>query len=237
VSSAARLHRDLLALRNPASAAALQRFFKTAPGEYGAGDRFLGISVPELRRLARTHEALALRDIAGALKSPWHEERLATLFIMVRRYDRAAPSEREAIHGLYLRSRKWINNWDLVDSSAEQIVGAHLKGADRRLLRELARSKRLWDRRIAMIATLHYIRHGEYAPTLDIARTLLRDEHDLIRKAVGWMLREVGKRDRAAEEEFLRRHAHGMPRTMLRYAIEHFSPARRRRYLAAKAPL
>jgi 3-methyladenine DNA glycosylase AlkD len=228
---AAGLHRQLLALRNAPRAAILQRFFKTGPGDYGAGDRFLGITVPVLRRLARAYQALPLADVAALLRSSWHEERLLALLILVRRYGRAAPSEREAIYRLYRRRRARINNWDLVDCSAEHIVGAHLRDADRSSLEALARSKRVWDRRIAVMATFHYIKQGEYGTTLRLARLLLDDKHDLIHKAVGWMLREVGKRDRAVEEAFLRRHAQRMPRTMLRYAVERFPPALRRRYL------
>lgn len=225
------LHRQLLALRSAPRAAILQRFFKTGPGEYGAGDRFLGITVPVLRRLARAHQALPLAGVGALLQSPWHEERLLALLILVRRYDRAAPSEREAIYRLYRRRRARINSWDLVDCSAEHIIGAHLRHADRSSLQALAGSRRVWDRRIAVMATFHYIKRGEYQVTLQIARLLLDDEHDLIHQAVGWMLREVGKRDQAVEEAFLRRHAHRMPRTMLRYAIERFPPALRRRYL------
>jgi 3-methyladenine DNA glycosylase AlkD len=232
--TAASLHRRLLALRDPARAAGVARFFKTGPGEYGAGDRFLGINLPTLRRLARDHRALPLRDVATLLESPWHEERLVALLILVWRYARAEPRERDAIYRLYLRRRARVNNWDLVDLSAEHIVGAHLRDGGPRVLAELARSKRLWDRRIAMLATFHYIKRGEYRPTLRIARALLLDEHDLIHKAVGWMLREVGKRDRAVAEAFLRRHAPRMPRTMLRYATERFPAALRSRYLAMR---
>ena len=223
----------MLGLRNARRAEGVARFFKTGPGEYGAGDRFLGIDLPTLRRLVREFAALPLGEVATALASPWHEERLVALLLLVRRYQRGTSRDREAIYRLYMRRRTRVNNWDLVDLSAEHIVGAHLVNGSRTVLTALARSPRLWDRRIAIIATAHYIKRGEFGPTLQLARLLLGDEHDLIHKAVGWMLREVGKRDRAVEEAFLRRHAHRMPRTMLRYAIERFPERLRKRYLAA----
>jgi 3-methyladenine DNA glycosylase AlkD len=231
--SATAVHRAMGALANLSRERAVAPFFKCGPGEYGEGDRFLGIGVPALRKLARRYQELSLRELALLLRSPWHEERLLALLILVRQYARGAPRRREAIYRLYLRSRRGINNWDLVDCSAEHIVGAHLQGADSTMLTRLAGSRRLWDRRIAVLATFNYIKAGEYRETLRLSRLLLEDPHDLIHKAVGWMLREVGKRDRAAEEQFLRRHAARMPRTMLRYAIERFPPALRRHYLAA----
>jgi 3-methyladenine DNA glycosylase AlkD len=225
------IHRELKRRSDPDRAAALRRFFKTAPGQYGAGDRFLGLTVPAVRAVAARHWALPLSDLEVLLRSPWHEERLLALVILVRRYERETPTGRAAIYRLYLRNTHRINNWDLVDCSAGQIVGAHLSESNRAVLQRLARSRSLWERRIAIIATGSYIRRGEFGETLRIARMLLADPHDLIQKAVGWMLREVGKRDRAVEEEFLRRHAHRMPRTMLRYAIERFPAGLRRRYL------
>jgi 3-methyladenine DNA glycosylase AlkD len=231
--SAATIHREMMGLANPSRAAGVSRFFKTAPGQYGAGDRFLGIPVPVLRKLAARYHALSLRELSALLGSPWHEERLLALLILVRQYSRADPARREAIYRLYMSRTARINNWDLVDCSAEHIVGAHLRdGARARLLR-LARSKALWERRIAILATFHYIKRREFDDTLRVARLLRDDPHDLIHKAVGWMLREVGKRNRAVEEEFLRQHAKRMPRPMLRYAIEHFPQRLRRRYLSA----
>ena len=227
------IHREMTALADPSRVAVVQRYFKTAPGEYGAGDRFLGISVPTVRKVAVTHQALPPRALAGLLKSRWHEERLLALLILVRQYERGTPARREAIYRLYMRSTARINNWDLVDCSAPQIVGAHLYDGNRNRLRRLARSTRVWERRIAILATFVYIRRDQFDDTLAIARVLLDDPHDLIHKAVGWMLREVGKRNRAIEEAFLRRHAARMPRTMLRYAVERFPPRLRRRYLAA----
>jgi 3-methyladenine DNA glycosylase AlkD len=222
------------ALAHSSRAAFAARFFKTGPGDYGTGDRFLGIRVPVLRKLAVQHQALPLRGLASLLKSSWHEERLLALFILVRQYAGAGPAQREAIYRLYLSHTGRINNWDLVDCSAEHIVGAHLRDRRRTRLVRLAKSRVLWERRIAIMATFHYIRRGEFTDTLRVARLLRDDPHDLIHKAVGWMLREVGKRNRAVELAFLRRHADRMPRTMLRYAIERFPARLRRRYLAVR---
>ena len=211
-----------------------QSFFKTAPGQYGHGDRFLGIRVPVIRSIARAHRALSLADTLTLLESPWHEERLLALVLLVGAHERGDEATRLAIHRAYLARTKFINNWDLVDCSAGQIVGTHIAGKGTAFLQTLARSKSLWERRIAIIATFATIRAGEFAPTLLIAEQLLGDEHDLIHKAVGWMLREVGKRDGTAARRFLDRFGATMPRTALRYAIERFEPAERKRYLALK---
>jgi 3-methyladenine DNA glycosylase AlkD len=227
------VQRQVRRLGDPIRAQHSLRFFKTGPGDYGEGDRFLGLTVPALRALAREHQDLPLKQITILLKSPWHEERALALLILVRQYARATPEERDQIYRAYLAHTKYINNWDLVDCSAEHIVGAHLAAnGDRSTLTTLARSKDLWRRRIAVLATFHDIKRGSYRETLQLARLLLQDEHDLIHKAVGWMLREVGKRDRAQAEAFLKRHAARMPRTMLRYAVERFAPAERREWLA-----
>lgn len=226
------VRRDIRKVARAERAAINKWFFKTAPGEYGAGDRFLGVTVPQLRTLARNYRDLPLTQTVRLLRSPWHEERLLALFILVGQHVRADTFARQAIHQAYLRNAKSIDNWDLVDSSAAQIVGVHLETQDRRLLRRLARSKSVWERRIAMIATYHYIRQGDFTDALAIAALLRRDEHDLIHKAVGWMLREIGKRNRAAEERFLRAHSRTMPRTMLRYATEKFPEHLRRKYMA-----
>lgn len=222
----------MVGFADPVRAKGSQRFFKTGPGEYGAGDRFLGIPVPLLRQLAREYENLPLGGVSVLLKSPLHEERLLALLILVRQYGRGDAATRDAIYECYVRNRARINNWDLVDSSAEHIVGAHLRQADRRFLRVLARSPSVWDRRIAMLATFHYIKADDYDESLSIARLLLNDSHDLIHKAVGWMLREIGNRDRTVAEKFLQAHASRMPRTALRYAIERFPENLRRRYLS-----
>ena len=230
--SATAVQRQVRALGSRERATHSLRFFKTGPGEYGEGDRFLGLTVPMLRMLAREHQDLPIKEVTRLLQSPWHEERLLALLILVRQYARGTPATRAAIHRLYLKNTKHINNWDLVDSSAECIVGAHLAHRDRSLLARLARSNDLWERRIAIIATFHFIKRGEFRPTFNIAQLLLDDEHDLIHKATGWMLREVGQRDRKAELKFLDRYSHRMPRTMLRYAIERFPPQKRREWLA-----
>jgi 3-methyladenine DNA glycosylase AlkD len=219
------------ALASPARATAARRFFKTGPGEYGAGDRFLGLTVPAVRKLSREHETLPLRDVARLLKSPWHEERLLALFVLVRRYVRAEPAARGQIYRLYMSNRAFVNNWDLVDCSAEHIVGPYLERSGRVTLVRLAKSDQLWDRRIAVLATFHDIKRGRFGPTLRLARLLLDDSHDLMHKAVGWMLREIGKRDRVVLERFLSQHAAEMPRTMLRYAIERFPEPLRKQYL------
>jgi 3-methyladenine DNA glycosylase AlkD len=230
--AASTIHREMKNLANPARAAVVSRFFKTAPGQYGAGDRFLGIAVPVIRKLSLKYQDVSPRTLIRLLNSRWHEERLLALLILIGQYARADAAGREAIYRLYLGHTARINNWDLVDCSAEHIVGAHLRDGARAQLRRLARSRDLWERRIAMLATFHYIKRGEFDDTLRIARILRDDPHDLIHKAVGWMLREVGKRRRDVEEAFLQQHAKRMPRTMLRYAIEHFPERLRQRYLA-----
>jgi 3-methyladenine DNA glycosylase AlkD len=227
----ATLRKDLRSAANSDHAKIALSFFKTAPGQYGEGDRFLGIRVPVLRTFVRKHETLSLQDIESLLDSPWHEERIVALLILVRRYERGEEADRDAIYDLYLRKTARINNWDLVDCSAPQIVGAHLRDRDRAVLYSLAKSSSLWERRIAILATFHYIRGGDFRDALAIAALLLDDRHDLIHKAAGWMLREIGNRDRAVEEKFLRKHSARMPRTMLRYAIEKFPATLRRTYL------
>jgi 3-methyladenine DNA glycosylase AlkD len=215
-------------------AAFLQKFFKTAPGQYGAGDRFLGIRVPVTRRLAREFRELPLVDVETLLYEPWHEARLLAVVLLADRYRAASDRDRQAIFRLYLRNADRVNNWDLVDVSAPNIVGAHLMDRPRGLLDKLARSKNLWERRIAIVSTLHLIRAGQCDDTIRIATQLLRDQHDLIHKATGWMLRVVGDRDPKRLDTFLDEHAHEMPRTMLRYAIEKMPADKRRRYLTEK---
>lgn len=223
--------RALRALANARDAALLQRFFKTGPGEYGEGDRFLGIRVPQLRKLARRVRELPHEQVLILLHSPWHEERLLALLLLVDQYRRGTDAEREAIYRAYLDNTVYINNWDLVDTSAEHIVGAHLDPARLTLLAQLARSQSVWERRIAMLATFYWIKRYEYRPALRVAKLLMNDPHDLIHKAVGWMLREIGKRDLAVEEKYLLEHYREMPRTMLRYAIERMPEPSRRQYL------
>lgn len=229
--SAAQIEARLREMADPDHARVLQGYFRTGPGEYGEGDRFLGIRIPALRKLVREYRGVTLDEMAALLRSEWHEARLLALLLMADAYARGGAAVREAIYRLYLASTRYVNNWDLVDSSAPHIVGAHLAEGDRAVLDDLARSESLWERRIAILATQHLIRRGDFEPTLRIAEMLVADRHDLIHKAVGWMLREVGDRDRAAEEAFLVRHHRTMPRTMLRYAIEKFPPDLRQRYL------
>ncbi len=226
-----RLRRELRAEADADDAVHLQRFFRTGPGQYGEGDRFLGVRVPVLRRLAREYGTLSADDALVLLQSRWHEERLLGLLLLVGIYKRGEDPDKQAVYDAYLAHTRHINNWDLVDASAEYIVGPHI-GPDRLdVLERLARSPDLWERRIAMLATFHWIKQGRFAPALRIATLLLNDRHDLIHKAVGWMLREIGKRDRAVEVAFLREHHGAMPRTALRYAIEHFPKRERKRYL------
>lgn len=210
----------------------LQRFFKTGPGQYGEGDHFLGVRLPMTRTLAREAADLPIADVEKLLHDKWHEARVLALILLVNRYKRGDEAEREKIFRVYLANTDRINNWDLVDVSAPRIVGAHLEKRPRGLLDKLAKSKSLWERRIAILATAWFIRLDEFDDTLRIATALLSDSHDLIHKAVGWMLREVGKRDERVLERFLDEHAHEMPRTALRYSIERMSPAKRKRYMA-----
>jgi 3-methyladenine DNA glycosylase AlkD len=233
-NSAAVISRTLQAAGDTERAVHAQRYFKTGKGQYGEGDVFLGIRVPELRRFAVMFSDTAHGELVELLQSPFHEARLLALLILVRGYQRGDSSQRKAIFDLYLANTTWINNWDLVDLSAPNIVGGQLGPGKHALLTRLAKSTSLWERRIAILATAAFIRAGYYDETLRISALLLHDEHDLIHKAVGWMLREVGKKDRAVEEQFLEQHAAHMPRTMLRYAIEKFPPALRSHYMRTK---
>jgi 3-methyladenine DNA glycosylase AlkD len=229
------LRKELYALADPVAASFAQRFFKTGPGQYGEGDKFLGLSVPVLRRLTRDYSGLEDSKTLDLLSSSWHEERLLALLLLVHNYSRGDSARRQKIHRAYLANARYINNWDLVDCSAEYIVGAQLEVGNLDLIVRLARSGNVWKRRIAIISTFRFIKAGEFRPTLRIARLLVHDTHDLIHKAVGWMLREVGKRDRGVEDGFLRKHYRTMPRTMLRYAIERHPERLRKRYLAGTA--
>ncbi len=228
------VRKRLLRLANRQKAGIARRFFKTGPGEYGEGDEFLGVRVPELRRLAREFQDLPLQEVGILLRSGIHEERALALLILIRAYPRREAEEQGRIYRFYLDHLRYINNWDLVDLSAEHIVGAFLKDGSKRILHRLARSGNLWERRVSILATFHYIKRNEFSETLRIAGMLLSDEEDLIHKAVGWMLREVGKREPAALEGFLREHYRAMPRTMLRYAIERLPEPKRQRYLKGK---
>jgi 3-methyladenine DNA glycosylase AlkD len=218
-------------LGDPVRAEHSKRFFKTGPGEYGEGDVFLGLKVPDIRRLSRAFRGLALAELRKLLRSKIHEERLLALFVLVLQFEKGDERVRTAVYGFYLKSARFVNNWDLVDASADHIVGGYLEDKDRDILLTLAESSRLWERRISIIATYHFIKQDDFAWTLKVAERLVADSEDLIHKAVGWMLREVGNRDRKVEEGFLREHYRLMPRTMLRYAIERFPERRRQRYL------
>lgn len=199
-------------------------FFKTAPGQYGYGDKFRGVTVPQQRVVARAFCDLSLKECVTLLRSPWHEDRLTAVFILVYQFERGSAATRKKIATLYLRNTRYVNNWDIVDSSAPVIMAEQSLA----VLKQLARSSMLWERRIAIVATFASIKTGNPVPALIIAKLLLKDKEDLIHKAVGWMLREVGSRcSREAEERFLRQYAATMPRTMLRYAIEKFTPRRR----------
>jgi len=222
---------ELDSLADASRAATLQRFFKTGPGEYGAGDRFRGIRVPILRGLARKYQDLSLAEAPRLLQSTFHEDRLLTLLILIRHYYRGGQDVRDKIHRFYLEHTRLVNSWDLVDASAPHLLGHYLEGRPKDTLTRLAASGNLWERRMAIIATFHFIKQNDFEETLRIARVLLGDPEDLIHKAVGWMLREVEKRETLAAEAFLRTHYRNMPRTMLRYAIERLPEARRQAYL------
>jgi len=219
---------------SPEVAKTMKWFFKTGEGEYGQGDIFAGLKVPTQRTLAREFKDLPLTDLNILLNSPIHEERLISLFILVNKYEKGDDQEREIIFSFYLKNRSGINNWDLVDLSAPKIIGKHLLQNDRSLLFKFAVSKNLWERRIAVLSTYEFIRNNDFETMLKIAEMLLDDNHDLIHKAVGWMLREIGKRDLRREENFLKQHYRKIPRTMLRYAIEKFPESKRKKYLQGK---
>jgi 3-methyladenine DNA glycosylase AlkD len=208
-----------------------KRFFKTGKGEYGEGDVFYGLSVPEIRTLAKKYFDLNLDDLQELLKSKIHEERLCALIIMVLRTKKANEYIKKDLCDMYLRNYNNINNWDLVDLSAPNVVGKYLINKDRKVLFEFAKSGNLWKKRIAIISTFWFIRNNDFKDTLKISEILLNDKHDLIHKAVGWALREVGKKDLKIEEDFLKKHYKKMPRTMLRYAIERFEEKKRLEYL------
>jgi 3-methyladenine DNA glycosylase AlkD len=232
--TAQEISKHLRKLANPERAEHSARYFKTGPGEYGEGDRFLGIRVPEIRAQVKKSGAVSLQDIQTLLMSAFHEERLFALLLLVRKFANGDDNEKAAIYDLYLNNMHRVNNWDLVDSSASQIVGGYLVSRDRQILYKLAKSASLWERRIAVIATFQFIGKNQFEDALKLARQLLKDEEDLIHKAVGWMLREIGNRNVAVEKSFLQLHYKKMPRTMLRYAIEKFPEQERRKYLTGE---
>ena len=227
---------ELRAAGSSEKAAHLSRFFKTGPGEYGEGDRFLGVTVPVNRAIAKAHIETPIDEIQRLVESEWHEARLCGLLILCYRYKRrkTADSEREEIVRFYLRNTRHCDNWDLVDLTCRDILGEYLVNRDRSILYRLAGSDCLWERRIAIVSTWAFIHRDDFTDTLALAEQLLGDPHDLMRKAVGWMLREVGKRDRATLTAFLEKHAADMPRTALRYAIEHYPEEERRYFMDMK---
>jgi 3-methyladenine DNA glycosylase AlkD len=229
--SVAEIEKDLNELANAETTAFLQKFFKTGRGEYGAGDLFRGVRVPVLRKLAAKYQHISLAESERLLQSQFHEDRLLALFLIVRLFAKGDERVRKDIYRIYLNNACFINNWDLVDSSAEHIIGAYLKDKNRVPLYRLAESANLWNRRIAVMATFHFIKSGDFKETLSIAEKLITDKEDLIHKATGWMLREVGKRNLEAEKIFINQHYKKMPRTMLRYAIEKFPEAERQKYI------
>lgn len=225
------LKKDLKALANPERAKVSAWFFKTGKGQYGEGDQFLGITVPIQRKVAKRYVHVSLSDIQKLLVSPIHEFRLVGVYILVYQFEKADTKTQKQMYTFYIKNAKRINNWDLVDSSAPHIVGSYLLHSPRNILYRFAKSKNLWEKRIAIIATAQFIKHNQFEDTFKIAKILITDTHDLIHKAVGWMLREVGNKNQAAEEKFLKKHFEQMPRTMLRYAIEKFPEVRRKQYL------
>ena len=235
IMTARELRERVASLSNPERAKACGRFFKTSPGESGEGLRFLGLDAANLRTIAKEFRSLPLAQVEVALHSRWHDERGVALLILVLQFPKADAKSQRAIYDLYLANTSHVNSWALVDCSAPHIVGAHLFDRSRKPLDKLAISKNLWERRIAMVSTQHFLRKGEFTDTIRIAKLLLKDDEDLIHKATGWMLREVGERDQETLEDFLRKHYRVMPRTMLRYAIEKFAERKRQAYLTGTA--
>jgi len=230
------LKADLRKFASPEKAKILARFFKTGPGQYGERDRFIGVTVPQSRAVAKVYKDLPFEEITNLLHSSIHEERLVALLILVEQFQSASRRDdeknREKIYRFYLDNTAYINNWDLVDLSAERIIGPYLADKPKNILKKLARSESIWERRISILSTFHFIKQGEPKYTLEIAEILLSDKHDLIHKAVGWMLREVAKNcSERVLTDFLDKHASTMPRTALRYAIEKFPEGKRRKYL------
>lgn len=228
------LKKEMALVANAKQAKILQRFFKTGKGEYGEGDIFLGIRVPEQRKIAKEYSGLSLPRIQELLESDIHEHRLVGLLILIEKYNKSDEENKGNIFNFYLKNSKKINNWDLVDLSAHKIIGEFLIDKDKKILYELAQSKNLWEKRIAIVSTFAFIKKEEFVDTLRISEILLDDSHDLIHKAVGWMLREVGKKDEKSLEKFLEKHYKKIPRTTLRYSIEKFEEKKRKKYLNKK---
>lgn len=225
---------ELLSMANPEKAAFLQRFFKTGPGQYAEGDVFLGLVVPLTRNIAKANKQTPLSELQLLMESEYHEARLCALLIVAEQFKKATETERKELYEFYLKNARRINNWDLVDVTCPHVVGAYLLDKDRSRLYELAESDNLWEQRIAMVSTISFIRNREYADTLALAERLMTHKHDLMHKAVGWMLREIGKKDRETLTEFLEQYATRLPRTALRYAIEHYPEEQRQYFLKKK---
>lgn len=231
------LKKDIRSKASKSKAIFAQRFFKTGKGEYAEGDVFLGLTVPEIRTIVQKYYQISLSDSERLLKSPIHEERMAALLIFIEKFKKGDDKLKKQIFELYCSNTKYINNWDLIDLSAEKIIGSYLWQQPvvlRKLLYRFSKSSDLWQKRISIMSTYYFIKNNFFDDTLKIAAVLLNDKHDLIHKAVGWMLREVGKRDLAEEEAFLKKCYKAMPRTMLRYAIERFPEKKRKDYLLGK---
>jgi 3-methyladenine DNA glycosylase AlkD len=223
---------ELIELKDDKIATHSQGFFKTGKGEYGAGDIFLGIRVPVLRKISKKYKALELVELEKIITSKFHEARLLSLYLLVLKFKKAkTPEDQKVIIDFYLAHTKYVNNWDLVDSSAHYILGPYLMDKDKSILYQFAKSNDLWEKRIGMMSTFHFIKNNQFQDALNIAEILLHDHHDLIHKAVGWMLREIGNKDKPVEEQFLLKYYKTMPRTMLRYAIEKFPKEERKEYL------
>ncbi len=223
--------KTLESMANPEYAAHAQHFFKTGKGEYGEGDKFLGIRVPELRKMVRRYKGLQLENIEKFLSSEYHEIRLFGFLFLAVKFKTAGEADQEKIYTIYMSHKQWVNNWDIVDTTAPNVIGRYLLNRDRKVLRDMAESENLWDRRIAILSTFTFIKNMQFEDCIRISEILLYDKEDLIHKAVGWMLREIGKRDMRTEETFLKLHYKKMPRTMLRYAIEKFDEEKRKAYL------
>ena len=228
------IQEELKRVAEPKYAEKLQSFFKTGKGEYGEGDIFLGVRVPEQRRIAKKHREIPIEQIVTLLHSRFHEERLTALFLLVNQFQRGDEQKKQQIVNIYLKNTRYINNWDLVDSSAHKILGEWLKNKQKEILYELANSRNIWERRISVISTFAFIEEGDFKDALKIVESLINDEHDLIHKATGWVLREIGKKDLQELIIFLDNHYRKMPRTMLRYSIEKLPNEQRKHYLSKK---
>ncbi len=226
------LKSEIQALNNTEKAIIYSKFFKTKKGEYGEGDLFLGLTMPQQRILAKKYHAISLQELQELLQSKFHEHRMTALVILVNKYEKSNLENKEEIFNFYLKNTKNINNWDLVDVTCHKIIGDYLLDKKRSVLYRLAKSNNLWEKRIAVVSTFRFIKENQFEDTLNISELLINNKHDLIHKAVGWMLREVGKKDQKIEENFLKKHYKEMPRTMLRYAIERFDKTKRDYYMA-----